>query len=170
MTNPNAIMVKAKGYLSYRPDDHGSGTSNATLLVGAVNAANRNRSTTSAVGGIQRTGDVDWLKFYAGAGNATVTVAVTPLTGTQNRADVDLKLDITMAGRATPLATFNPQGALLSGPYPVLLPTNNTYYYVVLTGVGNGANASVGYSNYGESETVCWQGGEFGCTCTRMRV
>jgi hypothetical protein len=150
MTDATRWMTNKQGWLSYRPDDHGNTAALATTLVGAASAADAARTTASAVGNIERTRDSDWMSFNAGAGAATVTLTITPtsVTGVA-RSDLDARLDIyAQSNLATPLLSVNPAGALLSGATAVQLPAQGTYY-VVVTGVSDGADASVGYSDYG---------------------
>lgn len=131
-------------YLSVRPDDYGNTMVDSAPLNGTASATDATRTVGSIYGSIERTADADWLYFWAGAGSATVTVSVTPGV----RADVDLKLEVWALNGAAPLASFDPQGAiLLAGSYPVTLPAEG-YYFVALTAVGDGADPTVGYSNY----------------------
>lgn len=91
--------------------------------------------------------------FSAAAGAATVTLSIVPGAG---RPNLDAKIDVTAAGAPAPLATFNTAGGLLQGSFPVTLPAAGIYY-VGVTGVGDGLNASVGYSSYASL-------GEYGLT------
>jgi hypothetical protein len=112
--------------------------------------------TPVTAGAIERSGDRDYLAFAAAAGTLSITVALVPLdlvtygpSWPYTRADVDLRLQVfSNASLGTPLATFDPQDGLLTGTFTVPLPAEGMYF-VSFTGVGEGADASAGYSNYG---------------------
>lgn len=148
MTDASRLMYAKRQFLAFRPDDHGATQATATPL--ALQAtADPARSAAAAVGNVERTGDVDVLRFAAGPGSATLTLSLTPSDPNGNaRANVDLRVQIFAEGSTTPLATLDPAGALASGALSFSVPTNGTYY-ASLASVGDGADASVGYSTYG---------------------
>lgn len=115
--------------LSYRPDDYGntiSSAGNATVLGNSISAA----------GVIERTGDVDYLKFNTNAGDISVTVRGAIPAPT-------LDADITLYdGRGQAISQ-----QVLSGTIFANVPAGT--YYVSVRGVGRGDPAVDGYSNYG---------------------
>jgi hypothetical protein len=141
-------MTSARGFMAYRPDDLGSTMAAAAPLAGNPTAADPARTTAAAVGVIERSGDADWLSFAAGAGPATVSIALTPASPDGNaRANVDLRLEVWASGAAAPLATFNTAGALLSGANAVTLPAAGTYY---VAAIGTGDTDFTSYASLGE--------------------
>lgn len=72
--------IMAQSYLPYLPDDHSNYMALASNLGGTISVADATRSTASAFGRIGCTDDSDWLVFWGGAGDARVTVDVTPVT------------------------------------------------------------------------------------------
>jgi hypothetical protein len=144
-------------FLWYRSDDHGNGPGEATPLAGtpALAPDGSNRTVVSATGAIERTADTDVLMFAAAAGTVRFTMSLVPPDTvtypwrTYSRSNLDLKLQVfSGTSLAAPLATFDPQAGLLSGSYTFAAPAEDVYY-VVLTGVGQGADASSGYTAYG---------------------
>ncbi|KAI8466593.1 MAG: hypothetical protein J3K34DRAFT_524386 [Monoraphidium minutum] len=151
MTDPRRTLVTSRGYLAYRADDHANSAGAASQLVATPSAADANVSTAAAAGNIERTGDVDWLTFNAGAGPLGLAVALTPAaSGFGARANVDLSAALYADTPAGPslLATWNAAGALLSGAQTgAALPADGKYY-LALTGAGDG-DLATGYSAYG---------------------
>jgi hypothetical protein len=110
-----------------------------------VSPTDATRTSAAANGNIERTGDVDFMSFAAGAGSATFTLAIVP----GDRSDLDARIDVYAAPDATvPLATQSVSGGQLTSatPLAVTLPSQGTYY-VSVTGVGDGG-ASTGWTNY----------------------
>jgi len=149
-------MVNAKQFLAYRPDDHADSYATATKLTGAP-AATAGFLVASAVGNIERSGDKDWFSVSAGAkGKLRITISATPNYTTSNsyttRQNVDFHVAIyneNGAQGSSPMTTpFNSQGSWDFGTREVELPWAGVWY-MALTGVGDGTNATVGYTNYG---------------------
>jgi hypothetical protein len=166
-SNTQDDLALISRHLAVRSDDHGGSPASATDLQGAFVAGSPGRSSASAAGAIERTGDSDWFTFEAAAGAAAVTVDLVPdatikdLDSVFVRSDADLRLQIfgplppgAVAGPADdatlpPLvAEFDPRGDLLTGASAVKLPADGRYY-VSLTGAGDGDAATNGYSSYG---------------------
>lgn len=149
--NPEDDLSKISEKIATRADDHGNTAAAATALAGPSRLeAGVNRTSLSVTGTIERTADVDYMRFTSGAGGAKFTVGLVPLdtvssaTRTWTRSNLDLRMDLYVAGALDrPLASWNPSDGLLSGTYEFTLPGSNTYY-LALQGVGQGANASVG--------------------------
>ncbi|KAI8464004.1 MAG: hypothetical protein J3K34DRAFT_462145 [Monoraphidium minutum] len=151
MTDPRRTLVTSRGYLAYRADDHANSADAASQLAATPSAANAAVSTAAAAGNIERTGDVDWLTFNAGAGPLGLAVALTPsASGFGGRANVDLSAALYADTPAGPslLATWNAAGALLSGAQTSAALPANGKYYLALTGAGDG-DLATGYSAYG---------------------
>eukprot|EP00887_Chlorella_sp_A99_P000929 scaffold5.g929.t1 len=135
--------IAGSPYLAFRADDAGNTASTAKAVVGAPLAADATRSAGQADGAIARSGHADWFSFFAGAGPATLTLSIVPGA----RANLESTLAVYDSTGAQ-LGFWDAAGALLNGSASVALPAEGTFFAVV-TGVGDGANATVGYSDYG---------------------
>ncbi len=73
------LIITTQNGFGYVPDDHGGGTTSATLLTGPINAASR--VDVSHFGTIERNDDVDFFTFETGDGpvNFTINPYVTEL-------------------------------------------------------------------------------------------
>jgi hypothetical protein len=140
--------------LAYRADDHGDTGATATSLFGVatVDSSGNNRTRASAAGAIERTGDVDYHKFAAAAGAATFTVSLVPSEAVTSpgtpraRTNLNLRLEVfSAAAPAVPIATRDPSTS--SGTFTVTLPAEGVYY-AALSGAGQGADATTGYTAY----------------------
>ncbi|PSC76442.1 putative Chi [Micractinium conductrix] len=136
-TQDDLAIIASK--VGYRADDHGDSAATATALAGPG---------APTTGNIERTGDVDWFTFNAAAGTASLTLALAPAYGGQARSNVDVRVQVFPACSYVPLATWDPSTGLFAGTQSTTLPAQGTYY-VTVQGVGQGADASTGYSNYG---------------------
>lgn len=87
------------------------------------------------------------------------------------RSDLDAKIEIWAEGASSPLVTFNPEGQLM-GSNDFEVPSEGQYFLAV-TGVGEGADATAGYTAYGETTLVgslCGKGATAGKIPACMRV
>lgn len=162
MTDPSRLMTVGYGFLRYRPDDHGDTPFYASPLIGTASPSNPARTTASAAGNIETTGDADCFRIWASVGTVNVAVALVPnytVSLTSNsRANADMQLSIYTDGAASPFFTSNPQGSVLLNGTSTFTALAEGYYYACLTGTGDGADATVGYSSYGSL-------GEYKITC-----
>jgi PKD repeat protein len=118
--------------LSYRPDDYGNSISQS------VGNAAVSGNTLSAEGLIERTGDIDFIKFNTGAGDIVINVR-----GAYRSSNLDAKLSLYNSSGQM-IASSDPYG--LEASINVSVPGGT--YYISVTGVGTG-DPTTGYSNYG---------------------
>jgi hypothetical protein len=126
--------------VSYRADDHGNDAAHATAL-GADLAAS---------GVITARADTDWFSWTSPGGSSTVTVAPAPASP-----DLDASLTVYDTDGTTVLKTANPSSARASADVATGLGATLTFsaaagheYYLAIDGVGSGAAATDGYSDY----------------------
>ncbi len=133
-------------YLPALADDHGDTMAAATVVTGF---------TTQAGGVINNAGDVDLFKILAGAGN----LVITPKGAL---ASPDLRMQIKVLNAAgTAIATYDAVGTVGNmAPGPITLAVPMGIYYISVDGIGSGADATVGYDEYGStgyySFTASW--------------
>lgn len=127
-----AIITAGNGF-GYRPDDHGN-TSTAATALGAGSG------TTLAGGGIiERSTDIDYFSFVAGAG--TVDVTIEPFERGPN-----LDILATLYDHAgSVIATSNP-ATLLNASFQLAVAGGT--YYLAIEGTGK-EPLTTGYSDYG---------------------
>lgn len=134
-------------------DDHGDSSTSATLLHGVPLTSDPITNLVSASGVIETTGDSDWFAFEAGAGQATVTLDLTPsylgdTYAPYTRSNTDLRMQIYGPDRSdTLVASYDQASDLLYGTQSILLAKAGRYF-IALTGVGDGT-ASDGWTPYG---------------------
>jgi hypothetical protein len=133
-------------YLPALADDHGDTLAKATVVTGI---------STQAGGVINNEGDVDLFKILAGAGN----LVITPKGAL---ASPDLRMQIKVLDAAgTAIATYDALGTAGNmAPGPITLAVPLGVYYIQVDGIGSGADATVGYDEYGStgfySFTASW--------------
>jgi len=133
-------------YLPALADDHGDTLAKATVVTGI---------STQAGGVINDEGDVDLFKVFAGAGN----LVITPKGAL---ASPDLRMQIKVLDAAgTAIATYDALGTAGNmAPGPITLAVPLGVYYIQVDGIGSGADATVGYDEYGStgfySFTASW--------------
>lgn len=123
--------------LGWRRDDHGNGPAAATPLQAGATVA----------GLIGRGREADWFSFSAAPGSVRLTLSLVPWYGNRSRSNLDARMALWGPCSSSPLASWDPQGGLLSGrrSFPLTAPGR---YYVSVVGVGDGGPAT-GYSSYG---------------------
>ena len=118
--------------VGYRADDYGNTIATAGNLSVAANG------TVNSAGLIERTGEIDMLRFTTGGGTVN-------LTFTSSAVYKNLDILATLYNSAgTAVATSNPAGLNASISTSLAAGT----YYVSVTGTGAGNPATDGYSNY----------------------
>jgi hypothetical protein len=133
-------------YLPALADDHGDTLVAATVVTGL---------STQAGGVINNAADVDLFKVFAGTGNLVITPKVA-------LASPDLRMQIKVLNAAgTTIATYDATGTAGNmAPGPITLPVTIGNYYIRVDGIGSGADATVGYDEYGSlgyySFTASW--------------
>lgn len=132
------FVVMQANSLPLRPDDHGNTAATGTPLTGSSAGG---ITTASIRGVIERSDDVDFFVFSAGAGTLTVNLA--PASRSPNLDALVTLRDA--AGKV--LAVFNPVDAL-NATGSVLLPSAGSYSLSV-QGTGKGDPLTTGYSSYG---------------------
>jgi len=126
------IITNTAVNFGYRPDDYGSTLPAATPMAGpAINFA----------GVIERTADVDVVKFQAGPGR--VTFDLEPWVNSPN---LDIRAVLEDAGGRILAASY--PAASLAASISATVPGSGTYY-LIIEGVGAGNPAGSGYSDYG---------------------
>ncbi len=125
--------------LPLRADDHGNTAASATAMT--VSGSSGGVTTASVTGVIERSSDIDFFSFAAGAGSATIT-----LSPAARSANLDALVKLVNAS-GTVLASANPTDAL-NASLTFTLPSAGTYY-VSVQGTGKGDPLTTGYSNYG---------------------
>lgn len=132
------FLVMQSNGVSFAADDFGNSLATATALAPTA-AAGMNSYTVRGL--VETPSDVDYFKFTAAAG--TATISATPFERSPN-------LDILMQVRnsaGTVIAEANPADAL-NGNITVTLPAAGNYYLSV-QGTGKGDPMAGGYSVYG---------------------
>ena len=133
-------------YLPALADDHGDTLAAATVVTGI---------STQAGGVINNADDIDLFKVFAGAGNLVITPKVA-------LASPDLRMQIKVLNAAgTAIATYDAVGTTGNmAPAPITLKVPLGNYYIQVDGIGSGADATVGYDEYGStgfySFTASW--------------
>jgi PKD repeat protein len=110
-------------------DDFGNDLASAATLSG---------TSISALGVIEKRGDVDVFKFTTGAGTIVLNVA-----GTSPEGNLDIKAELLNSAGGV-IATSDPAGLSASISAGVASGT----YYLRIDGVGTGDPATTGYSDY----------------------
>lgn len=134
--NPeNDFTVILQNGLTYRNDDFGNATSSAFAMSG-LNYTN--------AGIIERTNDVDFLKFTSSGGSGVFTV-----TPWERGANVHFLLSLYDASGV--LVTNREVADTTGGVQPVVIQRNLTAgnYFVSIEGIGSGNPAGTGYSDFG---------------------
>ena len=133
-------------YLPALADDHGDTLLTASVVTGI---------STQAGGVINNEGDLDLFKIFAGAGNLVITPKVA-------LASPDLRMQFKILdATGTVKATYDAVGTVGNmAPGPITLTVPLGTYYIQVDGIGSGADATVGYNEYGStgyySFTASW--------------
>ncbi len=132
-----AIIGNSTNGFGYKTDDHGNGTSSATQI---VSDASGNVSASSNGGLIERASDKDVFSFSTSGGNIEFAI--------------DTHIHYPSLNIKARLLNSSGQEVASSDPSSNLSASINTNvesgtYYIEVDGVGDGANPSVGYSDYG---------------------
>jgi hypothetical protein len=134
----DAYAIMSRQGLNPEPDDHG----NSIALADAMRSESANGYYNhSAQGVIETPGDVDVMRFYAGAGNASFSVSGAAFGG---NLDVSVQL---LDSQGKVLASSN-SADTLAKTISAILPLQGTYFLSV-SGAGRGNPLTTGYSNYG---------------------
>jgi hypothetical protein len=132
-TEDDLAKISSTTYgVGYRADDYGNTIATAGALSVAANG------TVSSAGLIERTGEIDMLRFTTGGGTANLT-----FTSSAVYDNLDI-LATLYDGNGAVVATSNPAGLHASISTTLAAGT----YYVSVTGTGAGDPATNGYSNY----------------------
>lgn len=130
-----SVIAKAANGFGYRPDDHGSTASTATVLTAASG------TQLSAAGIVTTTADVDAFRFTTGAGTVSLTLSVPAgINNLDSRLELRNLAGTTILASAAPSSSF---GATLTatvpaGDYVVYVASQGNYGDVgqyTLTGV-----------------------------------
>ncbi len=130
-----AIITNTRNGFGFKADDHGNTTGNATAL---VSDASGNVSANSNKGLIEQRTDKDVFSFTTSGGNVEFSIDPYPYYPSLN---IQARLlnssgqQVASSDLSTLKASFNT--SLSAGTY-----------YIEIDGVGEGANASVGYTDY----------------------
>ena len=143
--NQDDVAIIAS-YLPALADDHGDTMAAATVVTGI---------STQAGGVINNEGDVDLFKIFAGAGNLVITPK-----GALASPDLRMQIKVLDAAGIT-IATHDAIGTAGNmAPAPITLTVPLGVYYIRVDGIGSGADATVGYDEYGStgyySFTASW--------------
>jgi hypothetical protein len=146
------------------PQQHGSSIGTATPLAPSTDstlstshiptaaaAASSNTVTVSSSGILSTAGQMDFFAFEAGAGPASIAVAVTAPFGVGAFTQANLKAAAVVydASGVVLDTLMPPKGFAMAVPESTAqLPTAGTYY-VAVSGIGADTPATGGYSNYG---------------------
>ncbi|WIA38723.1 hypothetical protein OEZ86_002023 [Tetradesmus obliquus] len=144
------------------PQQHGSSINAATPLAPstsrasgmattAVRVAASSTFTVTSSGILSSTGQRDFFSFEAGAGLASIAVAVTAPFGIGAFTRANLKASATVYDASgAVLATLTPpKGFAMAVPESTVLLPAAGVYYVSVSGTGADTPATGGYSNYG---------------------
>jgi hypothetical protein len=136
--------------VGYRADDYG----NTIATAGALSVAGN--GTVNSAGLIERTGEIDMLRFTTGGGTVNLT-----FTSSAVYKNLDI-LATLLDGNGTAIATSDPAG--LNASISTTLASGT--YYVSVTGTGAGDPVTNGYSNYASLGTYTITGTVAGGTNT----
>lgn len=137
--------ITTRNGFGYRQDDHGNTIQNATLLDvnfdGTVNGnLNINQNVNGNGGIIERNTDIDVFRLdIPTSGNVNLTAAPHP-----NYPNLNIKLDL-LNSDGDIIQTSDPNNNVSA---TINTSLNSGTYYFKVDGVGDGANPSVGYSDY----------------------
>lgn len=135
--NQQDDMTVIGTYLPALADDHGDTLAAAAVVTGL---------STQAGGVINNAADLDLFKIFAGAGNLVITPKVA-------LSSPDLRMQIKVLNAAgTPILTRDAVGTvgnMAAAPITLAVPLGT--YYIQVDGIGSGADAAVGYDDYGST-------------------
>ncbi len=130
-----AIIGNTRNGFGYRTDDHGNGTNNATAL---VSDANGNVAASSNGGLIEKRADKDVFSFTTSGGS--VEFSFDPYAYYPS---LNIKARL-LNSNGQEVASSDPSGLKAA----ITTTVQSGTYYIEIDGVGEGANPSVGYSDY----------------------
>ncbi|KAF6262339.1 hypothetical protein COO60DRAFT_1636017 [Scenedesmus sp. NREL 46B-D3] len=151
-----AVIAK---HLPRLPQQHGSSFRTATPLtatagsaptVSASTGASTAMTTASKDGVLTVSGQTDYLYFAADAGQATISLEVTPPYGRGSNTRANLKAGAALYDeRGVLLQNIQPnKTAMAAPPVNVTLPSKGVYY-IAVSALAEGSASAGGFSNYG---------------------